>query len=57
MTTRRLLTAVVAAGFMVNDGLVRFTEFPDQAYSRPDHHAAVGPAHETRPIRHWLLEQ
>jgi hypothetical protein len=37
--------------------LVRYTEFPDEAYSLPDYHAVVGPTYETRPILHWLLRQ
>ncbi|MEU6786773.1 hypothetical protein ABZ912_46910 [Nonomuraea angiospora] len=58
-SSRRLRDAYIAAGVdpAKAAGLVRFTEFPDKAYSQPDYHAVVGPTYETRPILHWLLEQ
>ncbi|HEU5157336.1 MAG TPA: dienelactone hydrolase family protein [Streptosporangiaceae bacterium] len=58
-SAQRLRDAYVAAGVAPAQAadLVRFTEFPDEAYSQPDYHAVVGPAYETRSIPHWLLEQ
>jgi predicted peptidase len=58
-SSQRLREAYVAAGADPAEAadLVRFTEFPDEAYSLPDYHAVVGPTYETRSILHWLLDQ
>jgi predicted peptidase len=58
-SSQRLRDAYVAAGVdqAAAAELVRYTEFPDGAYSLPDYHAVVGPAYETRSILHWLLRQ
>jgi predicted peptidase len=37
--------------------LVRYTEYPDDAFAVPDFHAAFGPTYEDPTILQWLLQQ
>jgi len=54
-----LRDAYVAAGLdpAAAADLVRYTEFPPEAYAVPDYHAVVGPTYETQSILAWLLAQ
>lgn len=36
---------------------MRYTEYPDAAFSVPDYHAAFGPTYEDASILRWLLDQ
>jgi predicted peptidase len=58
-TTRILREAYVAAGVdpAEAEDLIRFTEYPDEAYSLPDYHAVVGPTYEDGSALRWLLDQ
>jgi predicted peptidase len=58
-SSQRLRDAYIAAGVDPAEtaDLIRYTEFPDDAFSLPDYHAVVGPAYETRTILRWLLRQ
>ncbi|TDD73080.1 hypothetical protein E1262_00925 [Jiangella aurantiaca] len=58
-STQRLRSAYVAAGAepAEAENLIRYTEFPDEAYSLPDYHAVVGPTYEDPSILRWLLQQ
>ncbi len=37
--------------------LIRYTEYGNDAFSEPDHHAAYGPTYEDASILQWLLAQ
>jgi predicted peptidase len=39
------------------EGLLRYTEYEDAAFSLPDYHAAFGPTYEDGSILRWLLSQ
>jgi predicted peptidase len=58
-TTRILREAYVAAGVdpTAAEDLIRFVEYPDEAYSIPDYHAVVGPTYEDGTALRWLLDQ
>jgi predicted peptidase len=58
-SAQRLRSAYVAAGVdpAEAEDLIRYTEFPDEAYSLPDYHAVVGPTYEDGSILRWLLER
>ncbi|MEO3819785.1 hypothetical protein [Plantactinospora sp. B24E8] len=56
-TAQSLRAAYVAAGVDPArlDELIRYTEFPDEAFAEPDYHAVVGPTYEDPSILRWLL--
>jgi len=58
-SVQTLRTAYVAAGMDAAqaEDLVRFTEYPNEAYGLPDYHAVVGPVYEDPSILGWLLQQ
>jgi predicted peptidase len=58
-STQQLRSAYVAAGAdpAESENLIRYTEYPDNAYSQPDYHAVVGPTYEDTPILRWLLQR
>jgi predicted peptidase len=58
-TARILRDSYVAAGVdpAAAQDLIRFTEYPNEAYSLPDYHAVVGPTYEDGSALRWLLDQ
>lgn len=58
-STALLRSAYEAAGAdpAEAEDLVRYTEYEDDAFSEPDHHAAFGPTYEDQSILQWLLSQ
>lgn len=58
-STTLLRDAYVAGGLSPSEaeGLVRYTEYGNEAFSQPDYHAAYGPTYEDSSILQWLLAQ
>lgn len=58
-TVQRLRDAYLAAGASPAEveHLVRYTEYPDDAFGLPDYHAVVGPVYEDPAMLRWLLRQ